>query len=305
MIKLLLIDNDKSVADSLYDTAVRFGFEIEDFQGLEEGLTELESRPWDFQGIILDGKGWMSEDRPTEVDRHVHEAIRRIRELRKQNIYIPYVVHTGYFERMYEQIPEEESELIFEKTKGAEPMFLKLKELVRTLPQQKLKVKYPEAFCVFGGAYLPINSQTKMLSLLASVEDGVFRQTDFNEIRGLIEEMLKRANAIDNRNFLPDVLLKPGAGAKLNLKAAELFLSGRKVEFSKLGLGVGELTASKSLFPNHISWLFSSLINISQILSHKYDSRVSKYALQSSVMALIEILIWFKDHIDQNYPEVK
>lgn len=304
MIKLLLIDNDKKVADSLYDTADRFGFEIEDFQGLEEGLVELESRPWDFQGIILDGMGWMSEDKPKEVSRHVHEAIRRIREMRAQNIFIPYVIHTGHFERIYDQIPEEESELIFEKTKSIEPMFQKLRELINALPNQRLKLKYPDAYSVFGGKYLPIASHNKMHLLLGSLEQGSFRQTDFNVIRDLIEEMLKRANAIDNKSFLPDALLKIGPNARLNLKAAELFLSGRKVDFSKLGLGAGELTAAKSLFTPHISWLFSSTINNSQILSHNYNFGVTKYAFQSSVFALVEILIWFKDYVDDNYPDL-
>ncbi len=305
MIKILLIDDDKSVADSLYDSASRFNFEIEHYQGLEEGLIELERRHREFSGIILDGRGWLSEDMPQETDKHIHTAVAKIKELRKQNIFVPFVINTGHFERLFDQIPETESDLIFDKAKGAEPMLRKLQFLIEDLPQQKLKLKYPEAFSVFGGRYLPIASQDKMISLLGCLEERTYSQANFNVIRGLVEEMLKRANTIDNRAFLPDALLKPGANLRLNLKAAELFLSGRKVDLAKINLGSGEIVAPKAIFTDHVSWLFSSVVNTCQTLSHRYDHPVTKYAFQSSVLALVEVLIWFKEYIDHNYPDLK
>lgn len=303
MIKILLIDNDKLYADSLVDTANMFSFEIEHFQGLEEGLSELESRIFEFSGIILDGRGWLSEDKPTEVDKHVHMAVERIKDLRKQNVFIPYVINTGYFERIYEQITEAESELIFDKTKGAEPMLMKLQALIEDFPQHKIRFKYPEAFESFGGKYLPISSQTKMIDLLTWVEDGTLNQNYFNSIRDLIEEMLKRANAIDSIKFLPNSLLKPAQSGRPNLKASELYLTGRQVDLGKMGCGTG-IIQTVPIFSSHIGWLFSSVTSNSQILSHNYNSGFSKYAFQSSVFALIEILIWFKGYVDKNYAQI-
>ncbi len=298
MLNVVLIEDNKAYADSLYDAAYLKGILVTHFQGLEEGMLLLKEHYKDYQGLILDGRGWLSEDRKHAVDSHIHSAINDLTQLRAQGIYIPYVVNTGFFQELAGQIQYINPEVIFDKAHGMEPMFTKLLSLINEAPIQKLKAKYPEPFQSFGGKYLPENSLEKLATVLGRLEETTIKTEYFKLIRDLVEVIFKRANSIDNVNFLPSALFNANQNMRPNIRYCERYLMGREVSVPN-----GPAFPAKALLlPDDVSWTFTALCNNCQIQLHDGQETKLLYRYRSSTYALIEILIWFKNYVDQHYP---
>ena len=66
------------------------------------------------------------------------------------------------------------------------------------------------------------------------------------------------------------------------------------------GLDVNGRTARKTATPEHIGWLLKTIKeNTSAIGAHDYQGLVNNYTLKSTVYALMDVLLWFKNFLNK------
>ena len=95
-------------------------------------------------------------------------------------------------------------------------------------------------------------------------------------------------------------LLYPVKNNQQNLTLSVRYLIGHEVDLSKCG-GSGKIVARQEIMPTHIGWIYSSLVQISNIFSHNYQPTETNYAYKNAVFGLCEVLLWFKDYCNQKY----
>lgn len=101
-----------------------------------------------------------------------------------------------------------------------------------------------------------------------------------------------------NRNKHQDIIPEALYDDKGNLSIlwSWLYLSGLEV---KQGGQIKVHARSESVWPSHISRLTKSMIDIFQEGSHDYHDDIHHYAYKSTVFALLELLLWYKNFIKE------
>jgi hypothetical protein len=302
MYKIVISDNNISLLENFKDVAFNLNIEAIVFTDWESAQAHIESEGVEnFTGLILDGKGWVNNDEQIETSMHVNEAVKWLNEQKGLGNILPTIIYTAYLDNIKEFSKKDDIVIeILDKKNSCETVLQKLLLHQKQNPTSRIKYKYKDVFSVFNDIYLSKKTSNNMIDLLSKLDEPIVDKNNFNTIRDIIEEMLKSASHIDNINFLPTVLLKPAQGGRPNLKFCELYLSGREVDLSKGG-GTGTLKALNQIMPAHVSRIFTSLTEVSSILSHTYSNQLTNYAYKNAVFGLCEVLLWFKDYTNKTY----
>lgn len=301
MIRILLSDDNESFRRTSREVGHELGFDISAFDDWENAQVELEANFDQYQAVIIDGKGKLRDSSMAEDPRHLMEAVSWLREQRARGRFIPVVVYTG-FHPVIEPITSLNDQIlrVFDKSATRfEDVLAFIKAEVVKLPIEKLKAKYVDVFAAFGTRYLPEGATKILIELLNDHEAGVYQKTYFNRIRDLIEEILIRANQID-KGFFPDELLKDKLTGRPNLTMSGLYWSGVDIDLSRIG-GSGNVKAKSTILPKHLGRTYSGLIEITNLLSHRYTEPYTRYSNQLALNALLELICWFKHYVDNNY----
>lgn len=137
--KVLLVDDDKKYSESLIDRVDEI--EIIHKFNWEEAFSELNENFYNYDGVILDGKGQINKDSKTDDDSHVHKAINDLGILRSKEKYIPFVINTAHFERLKDSVNYDEIQ-IFDKSVQEEQMVACMLDLIKKSTLQKIKNEY-------------------------------------------------------------------------------------------------------------------------------------------------------------------
>jgi hypothetical protein len=302
--KILLVDDNTSTdfLKPLRETAFNVAkFDLDWRSTWEDSTKLLETNNGYYSGLILDGKGQKTATSKAEDDSFLDEAKEWLKEKARIGIYIPFVVYTGYADELKKYFGNLD---IYWKDRGEEEdMLKKLLEKINNTELDRYKHRFPDLFASIGGKYLPEGAGPLLVNLLKWSEQDIVSKIWFNSLRDFIEEIFKRSNNIDNVHLLPDTFLNPVQQGRPNLKACALYWAGRQVDLTRIG-GNGNIQAQYQILSPHNSWLADSTIQVSQILSHNYNDNFTIYAYRSCVSAVCELLIWFKQYIDNNYPHL-
>lgn len=302
--RILLVDDNTSqdFLKPLRETAFTVAkFDLEWRSTWEDAVKLLEKSGGYYSGLILDGKGQKTATSKAEDDSFLDEAKEWLREKARVGVYIPYVVYTGYADELKKYFGNLD---IFWKDRGEEENMLnKLMEKINNTELDKYKNRFPDPYAAIGGKYLPEFCAPMLMNLLKNADKEVVAKSWFTSLRDFVEEIFKRANNIDCNHLLPNAFLNPAQQGRPNLKACSLYWLGKSVDMSRLG-GTGTLQAQMQILTPHNNWLADSMIQVSQILSHPYSDNFTIYAYRACVNSLCEILIWFKQYTDKNYPHI-
>lgn len=304
MIRILLSDDNESFRQSSREIGAALGFDVSPFDDWENAQVELDAKFDQYHAVIIDGKGKLRDNTKAEDTKHLMEAIGWLREQRAIGRFIPVVIYTGFHPEI-EPITSLNDQIlkVFDKSATKfEDVLAFLKTEVMKLPIEKLKTKYGDVFSAFGTKYIPESASKILIELLNDHEAGVYQKTYFNKIRDLIEEILIRANQID-KGFFPDELLKDKQTGRPNLAMSVLYWSGTDIDLTRIG-GTGNIKAKTNILPRHLGRTYSGLIDITNILSHRYTEPYSKYSNQLALNTLLELICWFKYYIQNNYRSI-
>ena len=308
-ITVLMVDDDKDNFSSLKNKAALKGIILKFTDNLEDMVMELKAN-LNIDAVILDGKGFKKrgQTKGSEKTDFVHEALTELKLLEKeQDRNIPKCVYTAWYDQLKESL--ESRVRVFDKKKLAlddnlmEDFFAYLHSEVAASGLKKIKEKYKNILDVVGGKYIPDTKEASIIQILSLIESNdSIKQSDFNTLRDIYETILLRANIIDT-HFIPGDLIK--ADGRPNLEWCSRYLSGLLVEVKDSSDKIINTYPKVSTrVPAHIGRSIDYLKNISSILSHGYTESWTSLSYKSAGLALAEILIWFKNHIDKKYPNI-
>jgi CheY-like chemotaxis protein len=286
--KVLFVDDDKRYAQSLVDRAFSEAkLDLEHVDNWEEAISRITENE-EFQAIIIDGKGKKTKDGKGDDMSHVTKAIEDIGNIKGQGNYIPYAFLSKYIE-VKELI---EPERFFEKTKDEKRLFAFLIDQIKSSPIEKLKVKYSAAFSPFSKNIIDKKYQHVLVEMLNCLEQEDYRKKNLNVIRDLLEAFY--LTLIDNYECIPESF-KNNRGNPNHAWCARYF-SGKPTRdnFDR------NHTISFDI-PDHISWSISYIKELSNGFSHISEDETLKNAFISTAFAMLTILEWLPEFIDENY----
>ncbi|SMO38578.1 hypothetical protein [Fodinibius sediminis] len=293
-LKVMIIENEEDYADSLEDNAAYKDIELIHFDNLEDGLAELTDNFPFYDGLILDGKGHLSADKPVEKDVHAYKALKKLRELGEEGKLIPRVINTGYFEDM-QDVTEYEDIDIFEKFKEEDEMLDTLKGMIENSNMYKYKKKYPNVFSLFVNKYFPDRKALdliQILNALDSKEQSVIR-ANLSLIRTFLEPLYK---GMADLGFIPKEFYDTDED-EIAATWCERYVTFRSVDIEVKENGdtkKNTFKANDRIVPNHIGWELSQIRNLcSKAGSHDYSYNVSNITLKSATFSLLNILDWY------------
>jgi hypothetical protein len=306
VINVLLIDDDKDNYDSLKNKAARNHVLLHFKDNLKDGMKELKEN-MNLDAVILDGKAYLEpgQQRGTEKENFVHEALTQIRILEnEQERVIPKCVLTAWYDQLKDSL--DGRTCIYDKKKISldekllTEMFNNLREDVNQAGVLNIRRKYADVFTAVSDI-LPNATTVTLNRILSLVEEGRIDQNDFNSIREVLEAFFVKANAID-KSLVPDDLIKQDG--RPNLEWCYRYICGLQTDVRDGDILKISFPKKASIVPSHIGRSIDYVKQISSILSHNYPNRWTALSFKSAALALGEILIWFKEHVNNNYQNI-
>jgi hypothetical protein len=293
-IHVLLIDDDEGFAASLKNRARRYHVIITTRTNFKDGFKELEGNS-KYQAVILDGKAPMSADQPkgTEAENFVHEAIIKLREIELlQGRTLPFCVHTAWYVQLEPSLRNRAR--IFDKKKTAvedalmEELFEYLHQEVNKLETTKIKQQHPAVF-EFADTYLDSEDNDFLISLLSP------------KLSPKREDLMNRLGFIRR---LEESILNVYCKEVLKM---DPMLFGQGKDTPGRGKDLIDHIKVKKLAPLHISFMTYVIYSTQSIaINHKapesseyYNYPITVYTVQTFINALLDIILWVSDSIEQ------
>lgn len=290
--KVLIVDDDKNYAQSLIDPAYKnYDIELHHCEDWETAESRIIKNPDEFRVIIIDGKGKLKQEEKEENSRHLHVATSFLKSLREKGIYIPYVINTGYFEELSKYFG---NEIMIDK-KDTDKLFAKIKELIESSEENKIREKYSDVFACFSPQYLPKEAEDNLLEVLLEIENNKWSASSLNTLRKIVESIYIKLHEYDDE-LIPYGCLRY-ENNKVNLKYCELRLTGKEIREN----GTILYPAIKAALPVHLCLIVGPITKVCNMASHPDLNKISKYYLQGITFALMEMILWFKKYVDENY----
>ncbi|OAN62425.1 hypothetical protein A8B79_02415 [Balneola sp. EhC07] len=269
----------------------------------EEGNKYIRKHYKDIDAIILDGFFHVKQDSSDKKDiRALKETVDELTKLLyREKIRIPFCVLTGYLEDLSKDSLLSNIK-VFKKGGSFKEMFDYLKKQVANNEDYQIKSEYNEIFELFDKGLLPDDKEEDLVEILKKVNSKAKYNDDaaFTPIRKMYEAMVNEMhdqayNRNKNQDIVPAGLYD--RADKLSISWSWFYLSGYDV---KQGNEVVINARSEAVWPSHIANLSKMMIEITQEGSHDYPEDVHHYAYKSTVFALLELLLWYKEFM-QNY----
>ena len=299
IIKILLIDDDEGIFQSIRNKAANENIHLIYAQSLSEGLLILDDDT-QIRGIILDGKGFLekAQIKGSETSNFVFQALQTLRLYEeKKRIYFSKVVFTAWYDQLLE--PLGENIKVFDKKKAAidqnvlTNMFLELRQEIESSEDLELIQYHKDLFNLFDNHYLKAKDSELLLQILKRQKNNI---ASFNDIRKLLEKIYNRLNQNDIK-LIPDNLFHKKESP--NFTFISRYLGGNEVKKNETILY--RSTGNKRI-PDHILYCMDFITKSCGALSHTYNFKTSIHVNTALFNILFEILIWLKGSIDNKNP---
>lgn len=302
---ILWIDDNHENLGAFKRKAKGRGLELKAFKSLEGGMAELEKNHPDYDAVLLDAYFYKNEDDPieSEIKTHVYRAKERIGDLPKK-----FLIHifTGdenlcedkdfndvFREKVYCKLHKEKIDDLFES----------LKKSAESLPDFQLRHKYRRVFEVCGDKYLGSKSFETLLDLLKKVDSiNDFETTKDNliTIRKILERLVEKLAEI---NIIPNDIYYGNNETKGGFNPSIKFICNNK-NASNFTLVNDYMHPTLAYFFDNLAFTAQDGQHVKKGLKLNVDGYIteikSPYLFNSLVFQLMDVLIWFKNFLDQN-----
>ncbi len=299
--KILWVDDqhkDEDMIPFIID-AEGEGLLLDGYTSFEEAFEVLEKHISIYDAILLDGlfferKGQVAG---TEDVFGIGMAIARINELKSKKLF-PWFVLSGkdQFIKGKNSLLAANKVRCYDKTspKDVVELFKAIKHEADQQVDTQIRHKYQRVFDVCNDKYIGGQGSTHLLSILKNEnKENDFTNPDlyFVPLRKIMDDLFIACNKY---GILPDVFVKPSVA----LNESSKFLSG--------GIEKG-YQLDYSIFPKIISDNVRSILAVCQPAAHRaeidrfIEQINSPYLLLSITYQLLDVLLWFKYYIDNNY----
>lgn len=295
--RVLWIDDEHNEMGGFKGRAKRNGINLTPFKSLSEGMSELEQNYSLYDGVLLDAKFLENENdvKGSEDTKYIHKAKERLFSLKKK--FEPFVL-TGQAEAFEDKTFRKVFENVYHKgdDEQTELLFLDLKRACDNQLDTQIRHKFRRVFDVCTSKYLGEELSGDILSLLKRVEENSIND-NFNLVRKVVEDFFIACQRFD---LLPGVFVEPNVA----LNQSSRFLSGHSQH--KDSDEKFKRFECKHAFqlPKQISRNLKFILDVTQSGSHRssIDEHVqllkTPYLFKSTVYQLIDLILWFKVHID-------
>ncbi len=298
---ILWIDDQHESMTPFKGRAKRNGINLISFKSLNGGMSELERNYPFYDGVLLDAKFYENEDdaKNTEDTVNVHRAKEQLLGLKKK---FEVFVFTGQAEAYKDQTFSKAFRNIYTKGSDEETdrLFNDIKQAAASLEDTQIRQKYKRVFEVCSERYIGELAGQDILNLLKDI-DNLTIVNQFNTVRKVIEDLFSGFNKY---NLLPSAFVTPF----VSLNESSNFLTGKNFKDDSYFIEKGYKHLDGTHLPEQISFNLRNILTITQSGSHrsKIDEFVhqvnTSYLMKSVLFQLMDILIWFKIHVDSNQP---
>lgn len=297
-IKILLVDDNKdkdNFFEPLADLASNMlKANLIQAYTFDEMSIIFEEEPYEYQAVILDGKGQKNDKSKVEDDGFLTTALRWIQQKNRQGVYIPYVIYSGYAEELKKYYSDEP---IFWKGKSEEgPMFEHLREKIQSGRYYSQTQKYPDLFELFSLGLINPKYKLDLVRVAEIIADEYTGNSEdaLRSLRPILENTLNKLAEFDSTLFTTNCFKRD----KISLYEALLYLAG-----SPKPVGEETVFQSSQKIPQHIYYLAELVRKVTNNgAMHDYQESSSSHLVKSCVYALVEYLFWYKKFVkSQNY----
>lgn len=303
VIDILLIDDNKDFCRSLRNRFLLIGEDIDlniqvrDFQNLEDGFAELE-KDSKYKAVILDAKALITTDQETPDLDFLPVALHRLEKLNQKTgrVHTPFAVITGYYDNFlsFDTLIKEQKGKLFDKTSQEEEMLQYLLSEIKNAENTKIEKQFADVFEVFDKGFLDSSYRTDLLNVLKNLETPTQLKDKFNPLRKFLEPVYKAIKAKDT-NLIPDIVFYNRNGKDINLDWIQRYITGQRVTIPPPPNRNGKDYQQDAIISFHTGWGIKYLEELGSKISHDYTDEVTIYTYKSAVFALLEILLWFKN----------
>lgn len=296
--QVLWIDDDAEKQDGFLDSAYLNGLDINYYKTSKQGMEELLSKIEQYDAVILDAMVYNeSEDEKASLT-GLFNSIKKINSLSERKK-IPYFIFSGHIEQdehasVREMIADES---VFIKSKDNKALFQAIKEEADKQIDTQTRHKYRSVFELCTEKYIGENAGKDLLSLLLHLDSSNI-DNQFNTLRKIVEDIFIACNKFQ---LLPNEFITPTVA----LNASSKFLSGKNHK-DELFTEKGYQHFEETHIPSQISIMLWNILTVTQDGSHrsKIDAHAkslnTSYLFQSILYQLLDVIVWFKIHIDNN-----
>lgn len=296
--QILWIDDEPEKQEAFLESAYLEGLDINYYKTSKSGIEELSLNVENYDGVILDAMGYnKSEDEKANLT-GLYNSIKQINMLSHRKK-IPYFVFSAYIDHNDHASAREllSEEKIFIKSRDNMALFKAIKKEADKQKDTQLRHQYQRVFAVCNEKYIGEKASIDILKLMLGKED---HNTDayFNTLRKIIEDIFVTFNKF---NLLPNEFVIPVVAINESCK----FLSGKDHK-GNLFTVKGYQHLEETHLPEQISKMIWGILSTTQDGSHRLlvDSHAklvnTSYLFQSTLYQLLDVIIWFKIHVDSN-----
>lgn len=308
--KIAIIDDRQSFLDDFqtrHDNP-ETGIVVEIFRTMEEVKPELNKNFYEYDFVILDGKGHRkigeTGDGSEYFARDMLDVINDLIRSKKRDL--PFCYYTAFADDEFLKelgdkcyLGTNEKIRIFKKSLGEEEekrLFQFILEKVSQNPESSIKQKYTDVWEVFTLDYLDKKYERDFINCIKLLND----LNDDNainfarNIRPMIEAICSKIRTLD-RKFL-EIKIRPGH--EQSLRGALKFLAGTPT-FNQIK-GYMEPTTEVFL-PKYLYTLILAIQDSSStVVMHPTEFTITKYTAQTYLNGLLDFFIWFKELSKKN-----
>mgnify|MGYP005990426175 CR=1 FL=1 len=296
--QVLWIDDDAEKQDGFLESAYLNGLDINYYKISKQGMEELVSKVEHYDAVILDAMVYNESEDEKAALTGLFNSIKKINSLSERKK-IPYFIFSGYIDQDEHASAREmlADETIFIKSKDNGALFQAIKEEANKQLDTQIRHKYQRVFEVCTEKYIGENAGKDLLNLLLNI-DNYNTDNQFNTLRKIVEDIFIACNKFQ---LLPNEFITPTVAINESSK----FLSGKNHK-GELFTEKGYQHLEETHIPEQVSAMLWNILNITQDGSHraKIDAHVkslnTSYLFQSVLFQLLDVIVWFKIHVDGN-----
>ena len=297
-IKVLFVDDNRDVnffAPLADNASLSINCDLIPVYTWEDAVRLLEESPYEYHGLILDGKGQKNEKSKSEDDSFLSLVLKSLHDRANKGFYLPYVIYSGWADELRRY---HEGEPIFWKGKNEERKMLDhLKEAISKSETYKCRQLYPDIFEVFDLNLLHSKYEPELVDIVNLTYNNFIGNSEvvFRCIRPILENTFYFLHEMDDKLVAPKYFSKGSP----NISGIIWYLSGsHKYNKDKEHMEFH----SEKLISLPLFYLVEMLQDVtSSTAMHHSDKKPSEYLIRSCTNALIEYLLWYKQFAKDNY----
>jgi len=293
---ILWLDDKFETLQNIRRAAKTEGIILTPFTSFEEGFEHLKANISKYDGILLDALFYESKDQTagSEDSKGLNKAIDKINELKYKKVFPLFVLsgQTSFTNQKHETLTSRNIRCYLKgKSQDLQELFKDIKEQADKLLDTQLKHKHSKSFAACSEAYIGESTGNDLLNILKKVESDNTDTDLFNSTRKIIEDLFK---ALNRHKLLPDAFVENS----VSLTPTSKFLAGKEA--------LGYTLKEESKLPLSICDELYFVLHIVQSGSHSSDLTArlklqnTPYLTNSTINIMLDILVWFKNHIDSN-----